>query len=225
MKKYKNIIFAVVCIFIIILLYILGFRITYNPEIINDWDAVSGCAAWASVFVSGLAIYYAIQVPKKIAEDQNKIALFEKRYLALQKVGVQISDIDKIKKLFTDIITPHKLRKDFFESVNDCKKIIFATQKNTDGMFQYLFDDNMCRKFKYIHRACDELSGKLLKIEGMISQQQYMSITDKQWYCIISKDKSVTSLQREILCICDSVLSLEKDICKEAGKCMDLRKL
>ena len=178
-----------------------------------------------SVVISIIALVFAVIVPKRIAEQQNKIALFEKRYLALQKVGVQISDIDKIKVLFTDIITPYKLRKDFFESVNDCKKIIFATQKNTDGMFQYLFDDSMCRKIKYIHCACDELSGKLLEIEGMICQQQYMSITDKQWYCIISKDKSVTSLQREILGICDSVLSLENDICKEAGKCMDLRKL
>ena len=63
-----------------VLLWLLGFRITYAPTMENSWDAISACAGWASVVVAGLAIYYAIQVPKKIAEDQNKIALFEKRY-------------------------------------------------------------------------------------------------------------------------------------------------
>lgn len=57
-----------------------GWRITYAPELENSWDAISACAAWAGVIASFIAIWYAIQVPKKIAEQQNKIALFEKRY-------------------------------------------------------------------------------------------------------------------------------------------------
>lgn len=67
-------------ILLLIGLYIAGFRVTYAPNLENSWDAISAFASWSSVFVSGLAIYYAILVPKKIAEDQNKIALFEKRY-------------------------------------------------------------------------------------------------------------------------------------------------
>ena len=74
---------TVICL-IAIGLYLFGFRITYNPELDNNWDAVSACAAWAAVFVAGIgsviSVYFAIQVPKKIAEEQNKIALFEKRY-------------------------------------------------------------------------------------------------------------------------------------------------
>lgn len=65
-------------------LYFFGFRITYAPELENSWNAISACAGWASVVVAGLAIYYAILVPKKIAEEQNKIALFEKRYEVFQ---------------------------------------------------------------------------------------------------------------------------------------------
>ena len=57
-----------------------GFRITYDPTIITDWNAVSGCAAWAGVAVSAVAIWYAIQVPKKIADRGNAIELFEKRH-------------------------------------------------------------------------------------------------------------------------------------------------
>ena len=78
--KYKKMIAVVTGIIIVIIgLYIAGFRITYNPNLITDWDAVSGCAAWAGVIASVVAIWYAIQVPKKIADRQDKIALFEKR--------------------------------------------------------------------------------------------------------------------------------------------------
>lgn len=57
-----------------------GWRVTYAPELENSWDAVSAVAAWAGVFSSFIAIWFAIQVPKKIAEQQDKISLFEKRY-------------------------------------------------------------------------------------------------------------------------------------------------
>lgn len=57
-----------------------GFRITYSPELETSWDAISACAAWASVGTSFIAIWFAIQVPKKIADEQNNIALFEKRF-------------------------------------------------------------------------------------------------------------------------------------------------
>ncbi|MEE1138429.1 MAG: hypothetical protein U0M02_08130 [Acutalibacteraceae bacterium] len=84
MKKifHHPIIKAFIGIILFLLIFILlGFRITYHPSLDNNWEAISACAAWAAVVVSGLAIWYAIQVPKKIAEEQNKIALFEKRHM------------------------------------------------------------------------------------------------------------------------------------------------
>lgn len=74
---------------VVVVLFLCGFRITYAPGLENSWDAISACAGWASVFVAGLAIYYAIRVPKKIADRQDRIALFEKRldvYLTAQKL-------------------------------------------------------------------------------------------------------------------------------------------
>lgn len=71
----------------LLLMYQMGFRITYAPDLENNWDAISGTASWMSVIVSVLgvitsflAVWYAIQVPKKIAERQIKVDLFEKRY-------------------------------------------------------------------------------------------------------------------------------------------------
>lgn len=81
----------VVAIFIVaavaFIMALFGWRITYAPELANDWDAISAVATWIEVLVaitsaiaSFLAVWFAIQVPRKIAKQQDKIALFEKRY-------------------------------------------------------------------------------------------------------------------------------------------------
>ena len=59
---------------------LLGFRLTYAPSLENSWNAVSAVATWVGVVASFIAIWFAIRVPKKIAQQENKIALFEKRY-------------------------------------------------------------------------------------------------------------------------------------------------
>lgn len=69
-----------------VILICLGFKITYAPEMENNWDAVSAVAACMGVFASFVAIWFAIRVPKKIAEAQNKIALFEKRHDAYSSI-------------------------------------------------------------------------------------------------------------------------------------------
>ena len=67
----KMVLTLLIAVFVIALLALLGFRITYAPSAENTWDAISGCAACATVIVSIWAIYYTIRVPKKIAEEQN----------------------------------------------------------------------------------------------------------------------------------------------------------
>lgn len=62
-----------------IVAFLLGFRITYAPELENSWDAISAVASWASVAASFIAVWTAIQVPEKIAEQQEKVELYEKR--------------------------------------------------------------------------------------------------------------------------------------------------
>lgn len=84
MKKLlnKKLIFPallLVLVIFIVILYKLGFRITYAPKLENSWNAVSAVATCVGVLASFIAIWFAIQVPNKIAEQQNKIALLEKR--------------------------------------------------------------------------------------------------------------------------------------------------
>ena len=73
---------GVVACTIILFLYFCGFRITYAPEMENSWEAISAFAGWFGAIASAIAIFVAIRVPKKIAERQDSIALFEKRYSA-----------------------------------------------------------------------------------------------------------------------------------------------
>ena len=78
---------GVILLVIVVAGFFFGFRITYAPELENSWEAISAVAAWVGIIVSVasavasfMAVWYAIQVPKKIADRQDKIALFEKRY-------------------------------------------------------------------------------------------------------------------------------------------------
>lgn len=86
------ILLLVIAVFIAVMaLY--GWRVTYAPELENSWNAISAFGTWASVIVSAVgvmasfvAIWYAIRVPKEIAYQQDKIALFEKRYEAYSSI-------------------------------------------------------------------------------------------------------------------------------------------
>ena len=83
MKQLKKIILILICIaFGLLLMYLLGFRITYAPRLENNWDSISAVGTWVSAIISIIAIIFAIQVPEKIAAHQNKIALFERRLSA-----------------------------------------------------------------------------------------------------------------------------------------------
>lgn len=119
MKKFfrhPSTITLIAVILIILILALFGFRITYNPSLDNNWDAISACAAWAAVIVSGIAIYFAIQAPKKIAEEQNRIALFEKRYefyIAFTKSTAFIKAIE-----LSNIKTKEEAKKSFIMSLS-----------------------------------------------------------------------------------------------------------
>lgn len=112
MKKFitgRKLPLAIVTVMAVLLvfLYCKGFRITYAPDLENSWDAISAFATWVGVVASFLAIWIAIQIPKKIADRQDKIALFEKRmecYNTLQNIFAfarQISDWKSKKSIQT----------------------------------------------------------------------------------------------------------------------------
>src|SRR5699024_5008545 len=72
---------------VVLTMMLFGWRFTYAPELQNQWTAITAVATWAgvvvsicSVIASIIAIRAAIKVPQKIANQQNRISLFEKRF-------------------------------------------------------------------------------------------------------------------------------------------------
>lgn len=69
-------------VIVVVILAVSGWKITYAPGLENNWSAIDAIGGWASAIVSGVAIWFAACVPKRIAQEQNKISLFEKRFLS-----------------------------------------------------------------------------------------------------------------------------------------------
>ncbi len=136
----------VVILVIAWVLHLFSFEIVYDPKVITNWDAVSGVAAWfgviisvLSVGVSGLAIYYAIQVPKKIADRQDKIALFEKRYEVLQVYEKCINLYNAVSKQLT------------LDEFHNTFRIFF-TERTYDELDGHYLTEKICYIERVLHQ-------------------------------------------------------------------------
>ena len=112
-----------------------GFRITYAPELENSWEAISAVASWAGIIVSiasavaaFMAVWYAIQV----ADKQNQIAMFEKKY--------ELYALVHYCEIFADMAKKAKSREDikeaFLAAFSDIK---IAENIPPDGMIAKKF--------------------------------------------------------------------------------------
>ena len=147
----------------LLVLYLLGFRITYAPYLKNHWEAISACAAWTGVFISGLAICYAIKVPKTIADRQDRISLFEKRF----KLYCIFKSLYRSSDLPLKLISDSKIRATleehidslFFSLTNcdyleDLKNIIKNPKKEKEKLTQKLNDMSfLAQEFSFLFDA------------------------------------------------------------------------
>lgn len=118
----------------VLVMTLLGFRITYAPELENSWEAISAVAAWAGVITSiaavgasFAAVWFAIRVPKEIAEQQNKIAQFEKRmecYLTIREIFMFCDSLRGRKLTNNDVMQIYKL------NLGDREGILNITDSN-----------------------------------------------------------------------------------------------
>ena len=77
-----------------------GWRITYAPELETSWECVSAIASLIGAVGTVAAVWFAIRV----ADKQNKIALFEKRH--------DVFDMLACCKTFADMIKSAKCKTD-----------------------------------------------------------------------------------------------------------------
>lgn len=181
-----------VLVFVIVMLYGLGFRITYAPELENSWNAVSAVATCVGVLASFIAIWFAIRVPKKIAEEQNKIALFEKRYefyYVLLKCKTLSNGLQNLKKpisnkSFNKLVVlsiysnPNIFKKDseFEMAAESIKKIFAVNDILKSGKFLFDFDVE-----SYVLSICDKLVDFAVEKEAIPQEniQKYLDDIQK----------------------------------------------
>ena len=139
---------TVVLLGIGVILYCNGYRITYPQQFETSWDAVSGFAAWFGVVVSvvsAAASFFAIWFAVRVADKQNKITLFEKRY--------ELYDIAISCRLFAAML---ELKKDtdkaflaaFYKIPADTQKVDASLVRERSSLialkvvqFSFLFKD------------------------------------------------------------------------------------
>ena len=183
-KKILIPVLLLVLVFFIVMLYRIGFRITYAPELENSWEAVSAVATCVGVLASFMAIWFAVQVPKKIAEQQNKIALFEKRhklykqFAELYDFSLSVGDaygFEKIQKLFFKYYGPWN-NDNLYNSEEVHKRIIKIIFEFSEAKF--LFDE--------------EIASSIIMIVNKVSTVIYASIN-------VNRHSQINTLQNNLL--------------------------
>ena len=77
-KLLKSAVFWVVVgeLTIVLIMWLMGFRITYEPELDNNWEAMSAIADWAGVIVGAIIIpLLALWLQHKWDSNKEEIAL------------------------------------------------------------------------------------------------------------------------------------------------------
>lgn len=133
---------AVIAAIIAFILFLFGFRITYSPELDNNWDAVSAVAAWVGVIASFVAIRFAIRVPKQIAKSQNDIALFEKRYQLYKSLRPLINFGNDVLKIKDETLKTMDVERRALRYL-----MAYVTAKDRD--YNEIVDIGLIFKFKY----------------------------------------------------------------------------
>ena len=96
-------VFAIIAALFLAIWFLRGYRFVYPEQFSNDWNAISSVGTWAGVVASFVAVWYAVQV----ADEQNSISMFEKRfdcYTIIQKLlacAEQIADVKTNKAVQT----------------------------------------------------------------------------------------------------------------------------
>lgn len=232
-KNWKWLVPCVVLLALGLTFYFLGFRITYAPELENNWDAISAVASWAGVLVSivavavsGIAIWFAVQIPKKIADRQDKIAAFSLRISALKTVGEMLKKFERMR-FYLDLISTECLKKQVEVAIDEIKTIektqadLIETLGTT---YQFIFEPKTANKIKFIVDAINQIAKYTPSLEAAVDSIDFgHTLFEAQQREKTEADDKLIHAKEKMSELCERVLSLEKDISMEIRKYMDLR--
>lgn len=85
---------------IAVTLYCLGFRITYNPNLINNWDAISACGTWFCGIVIPIAVVF---IQHQITKNESNVNIANTALLQeIEKIKNQVPETDVKKKAISE---------------------------------------------------------------------------------------------------------------------------
>ena len=197
---------SIIILTIASVLFFFGFRITYVPKLENSWDAISAVAAWGGVIVSVasttasfLAVWFAIRVPQKIAEHQNKIALFTMRHEVFEIYNSckTFSEMlrwainrENVQLFFLDVFCNAPLDEKNIDTVYVKKEsvILFDKLRKSEFLFNpsvssYINEIAICL-YQLIAASLYEtetskISEKIYKFIELMNTSQYQSVLDE----------------------------------------------
>lgn len=193
-----------VILIIITAFYNMGFRITYAPWMENAWGAIDAVGTWVAAIISGTAIWFAVITPKRIADKQDKIALFEKRYAFYEALTActSFSSIlqmceksEEFEILFISRFTSYSDEKppvgsaEFYES----KYGLFQSTFNTLRQGKFLFDFDAESDIMRLYRIL------ILFIYDRVEENNFKDYRDEYIETAKKLDKEVVPLVEKTL--------------------------
>lgn len=193
--KFKILPNWVLLVFVIILstLWTFGWKITYNPQLDNNWNAIDAVGGWISAIISGIAIWFAVYAPKHIAQEQNKIALFEKRFASYSVFLKYTSFAETIRQIDTLTQLRQAFLLNFMEygDVTDPKELLLIIKNDEKQLMSGLFlFSNFCsgEKIRKILQGILEVASLMQNEEIKLSEKDKDKI-----YLFCNECKSFTT--------------------------------
>lgn len=71
LKAHPFIFFLGIEICFVVILFLFGFRITYNPELDNNWEAIAACGTWFCGCIVPIAVIF---IERRMRNNEEKIS-------------------------------------------------------------------------------------------------------------------------------------------------------
>lgn len=136
--KHKLVIGILGICLVIIVFYCLGFRITYNPQIVNDWVAIGAMGQWGTVCATIAVVFLSAHLTQRFNDRTKEITLSNAARVEIVK-EIEMRIEDKLKKLdgiYKENEPNHEMLRNYKQEI--LKYIELCTVTTTDRISKFI---------------------------------------------------------------------------------------
>lgn len=144
LKGYPVLCFLGIEICIVFILFVFCFRITYNPELDNNWDAIGACGTWFCGCIVPLAVIFIEErIREKEKETERRIQDSEARTSSSNLALLEELNNSKYKNKFASGTTSELTKDDVYRYIcisitTSTKEIIEYFKGDKEEIIEYL---------------------------------------------------------------------------------------